>query len=190
MSALRTVLQQGQKLTGLVEKLLNYTVLEDLQATELSKIDFKVQEVLDQSVEALKNVLAEKKAETSVACSPDIRAVGDPGLIRDVFKNLIENAVKFCANESPKVEIEALEEDGIVVIHFRDNGPGIPPEEIDRVFRKFYQIDVSFTGQIEGWGLGLPFAAVVLEKLGGGLRCESRVGEGCDFIVTLPAFLR
>ncbi|PIP82246.1 MAG: hypothetical protein CO113_00745 [Elusimicrobia bacterium CG_4_9_14_3_um_filter_62_55] len=190
VSALRTVLQQGQKLTGLVEKLLNYTVLEDLQATELSKIDFKVQEVLDQSVEALKNVLAEKKAETSVACSPDIRAVGDPGLIRDVFKNLIENAVKFCANESPKVEIEALEEDGIVVIHFRDNGPGIPPEEIDRVFRKFYQIDVSFTGQIEGWGLGLPFAAVVLEKLGGGLRCESRVGEGCDFIVTLPAFLR
>jgi signal transduction histidine kinase/putative methionine-R-sulfoxide reductase with GAF domain len=187
VNALGTVLQQGQKLTGLVEKLLNYTVLEDLQDAELSRIEFKIGEILAQAVDALKPVLSEKGADTVVTCPPEAKAVGDPALVRDVFKNLIENAVKFFPGDAPKIEIEASIRDGFVEVHVRDNGPGIPPEELDRVFRKFYQIDASFTGQIEGWGLGLPFARVVIEKLGGTVRCESQVDNGCDFIVRLPA---
>ncbi|PCI40712.1 MAG: hypothetical protein COB53_00010 [Elusimicrobia bacterium] len=186
-NALKTVLQQGQKLTGLVEKLLNYTILEDLQATEITRVEFKIGECLAQAIESLKHIAANKNATAILDCPNNIEVLGDPALARDVFKNIIENAIKFATSNAPKIDVSARLVDETVEIHIKDDGPGIAPEERDRVFRKFYQIDASFTGQIEGWGLGLSFAREVAEKLGGSVRFESQVGKGCDFVVALPA---
>ncbi|MFH1726122.1 MAG: GAF domain-containing sensor histidine kinase [Elusimicrobiota bacterium] len=186
VSALGTVYTQGQKLNGLVDKLLNYTVMEELEAAEIDKKGFPVDDVLKQAVKASQPWL--QNCGASVALEPDsgLAAVGDPGLVRDVVRNLIENGIKFSSGESRSVSIWATPRSGGVEIHVRDSGPGIPPEEQDKIFQKFYQIDASFTGQVEGWGLGLSFVRKVVEKLDGAVRLESTVGAGSTFIITLP----
>jgi signal transduction histidine kinase len=67
-----------------------------------------------------------------------------------------------------------------------DNGPGIPPEEQDRIFSRFHQVEKSFTGQVEGWGLGLPFVKKVMNMHGGEVTLTSRLGEGTTVTLILP----
>lgn len=183
---LGTVQTQAQKLASLVEKLLNYTVLEELDDAECTKAPFKVDDILKEAVDSMQSLLDEKKASAELKGPCGLSAVGDPILVRDAVKNLIENGVKFNEGEA-KISVWAERQDGLVDIHVRDSGPGIPHEEHEKVFGKFYQIDDSFTGQIEGWGLGLTFVQKVTEKLGGSVRLESSANAGSTFTVSLPA---
>jgi signal transduction histidine kinase len=110
------------------------------------------------------------------------------GDLEPVLWNLADNAVKF--NDKETVRITASidrEADGRVSIRIGDNGAGMPPEEIPRIFDRFYQIEKDFTGQVKGFGLGLAFARMLVEKAGGAIRVDSRPGEGSTFQVSLPA---
>lgn len=75
--------------------------------------------------------------------------------MKEVIRNLVENAVKFNTKPDRHVRLGARVETGLVQIRVSDNGPGIPPEEFEKIFNKFYQIEGSFTGQVQGMGLGL-----------------------------------
>ena len=72
----------------------------------------------------------------------------------------------------------------------RDRGPGIPPEVQEKIFDKFYQVEPSFTGQVEGWGLGLAFVKKVVETHGGRVTLESALGSGTLVRLWFPAPLR
>ena len=186
VKALRTIESQGQKLAALVEKLLNYTVLELIDDTELSPKPFELDKAVREAVDGLAPFLAERKAVAEVRPS-GLRVVGDPNLVRDALKNLIENGAKFATGPENKVTVWAEARNGSVDIHVKDSGPGIPPEEHEKVFARFHQIEASFTGQTEGWGLGLSFVKKVIEKLGGSVRMQSAPGAGSTFTVSLPA---
>ncbi|MFA5137610.1 MAG: ATP-binding protein [Elusimicrobiota bacterium] len=186
VKALRTIEAQGQKLTGLVEKLLNYTILERIDDTEFSRKPFEVDNAVKEAVDGLGAFLSERKAVAEVRPS-GLRALGDQTLVRDALKNLIENGAKFAAGPDNKVAVWAERRGADVEIHVRDSGPGIPPEEHARVFARFHQVEASFTGQTEGWGLGLSFVKKVIEKLGGSVRLQSAPGAGSTFTVSLPA---
>ena len=73
-----------------------------------------------------------------------------------------------------------------VRIEVEDNGPGIPPEEQENLFHKFYQMEESFTGQVEGLGLGLAFVKSAVESHGGRVGVFSKPGQGSRFYFTLP----
>lgn len=186
-SSLRTILTQGQKLSGLVDKLLNFTVLEELKDQAIDKKPFDLSVVLRQAVDAMEPWIVEKEAKVSVDHAPGLEPLGDSALTREVLKNLVENGLKFSRAKPPAVTVSAVRAEGGVEIRVADNGPGIPPEERAKVFEKFYQIDASFTGQIEGWGLGLPFVKKVVERLDGTVRLESGPEGGTVVVVTLPA---
>jgi signal transduction histidine kinase len=94
--------------------------------------------------------------------------------------------VKFNRSEAPSVWITAARQDGHVTIRVRDDGPGIPSEERPKLFRKFYQIDDDFTGQIPGWGLGLAFVKNVVAAHGGSVGLEDRE-KGSEFWIRLPS---
>ncbi len=191
VKALGAINAQGTKLTGLVEKLLNFTVLEGLDASESAKETIGVDEALRETVDSLRPWLEEHDGRVEVKPSSELKAVGDPALLKDALRNLIENGIKFTPNggkkDERKVTLWARAVGGNVEIYVEDQGPGIPPEERERIFKKFYQVESSFTGQIEGWGLGLPFVRKVVEKLEGSVRLESKTGAGTTFILTLPA---
>ena len=67
-----------------------------------------------------------------------------------------------------------------------DNGPGIPGEEISNIFNKFYQVEASFTGQVEGWGLGLALVKKAMEIHGGSVYAKSQLQKGSAFTMVLP----
>jgi len=106
--------------------------------------------------------------------------------MKEVFRNLIENAVKFNSRPPPKVSIRGQVNDRMVEISVSDNGPGIPPEERTKIFNKFYQIEGSFTGQVQGMGLGLALVRRVVEEHKGVVRVDSVLGQGSTFTVSLP----
>ncbi|MEE8424877.1 MAG: ATP-binding protein, partial [Elusimicrobiota bacterium] len=185
--SISTINAQGNKLTSLVEKLLNYTILEEIDSTKTVKKNFAVAKVLREAIDSLEPWLEEHQGRAEIAGDCAGTVVGDPTLVRDAIKNLIENGIKFGKNGESVVSISVADTGGQIEIRVQDKGPGIAPEEIEKIFMKFYQIDASFTGQIEGWGLGLPFARKVAEKLGGSLRVDSQLGEGTTAVLSLPA---
>ncbi|MFA6029859.1 MAG: ATP-binding protein [Elusimicrobiota bacterium] len=187
LKALHTIRQQGSKLANLVEKLLNYTTLEDLDTRMLDAEPFPVDEVLTAAVKDLDVWLKDNDGAALVEAGSGLQAMGDSLLIKDAVKNLVENGVKFAPREKRKVALWAVQgKDRTIELNVRDTGPGIPPEEREKVFRRFYQIESSFTGQVDGWGLGLSFVKKVVEKHGGEVRIDSRPGAGTTMTLVLP----
>ena len=117
------------------------------------------------------------------------RFMGDAGRIRQVFLNLVGNAVKFTERGHVLVQVRAVrhEEDvtGIeIAVH--DTGVGIPPDKLPLLFRKFSQVDASSARRHEGTGLGLAISKALVELMGGTLGVASQLGEGSSFTFTLP----
>ena len=82
--------------------------------------------------------------------------------------------------ELVKITVSARRGPNGLQIKVADNGPGIPPEEQEKIFREFYQVEKSFTGQVEGAGLGLALVKKIVELSGGKIGVESKLGEGTD----------
>jgi two-component system phosphate regulon sensor histidine kinase PhoR len=110
----------------------------------------------------------------------------DGALTTEVFKNLIDNAVKFNDKDDKRIKITAQQDGKIIKINFEDNGVGIPVEERVKIFQKFYQIENSFTGQVPGAGLGLALCRRVVEEMEGDIQVQSELGHGSTFTVILP----
>lgn len=104
--------------------------------------------------------------------------------LREAVYNLISNAVKFAPSKSGKVVIRSEQHDGTVRISVADNGPGIPKDELLRVFAPFHRL-ATHRDQ-PGTGLGLYFAKNLVEALGGRISVESEPGRGCTFYIDLP----
>ncbi|MFH1282502.1 MAG: ATP-binding protein [bacterium] len=185
--ALNTIKNQGSYLANLVEKLINYTIVEEEQL-KLIKKKIPVNLLVTEALIHLKNFVDEKNTEIlkdgSLKVMPDVFV--DRERMREALKNVIENGIKFNNSDIKKVTISARSQDNFVYIDILDNGPGIPSEEQEKIFQKFYQIEESFTGQVEGVGLGLAFARMVLEAHDGGISVQSIIGQGSHFILVIP----
>jgi signal transduction histidine kinase len=110
---------------------------------------------------------------------------GDRRRIQDVLVNLIDNAVKYSSAPKPVV-IGASVDDTRLTFWVRDEGIGIAPEELSRIFERFYQVDQSATRSYGGVGLGLHIVGGLLEAVGGSIDVESETGVGSAFIVSIP----
>jgi len=185
--SLTAIKQQGDNLAKLVEKLLSFTLVESENLT-LEKKPFCVKQLVSDALATLKTYIQERPVQIEedgvLEVQPDVLI--DPDRTREVLKNILENAIKFNPNSDRKVKISAEKRLGYVCISVADNGPGIPPEEKTKIFQKFYQIEESFTGQVEGAGLGLALAIRIVEDQGGSIEVESTLGSGSTFSFTLP----
>jgi signal transduction histidine kinase len=112
---------------------------------------------------------------------------GDPDRLFQVFANLLENAVR-AGPAGSEVAVRLRGEAGWAVVSIADAGPGIPPEEIDRIFERFYQLDKSRARSGgRGFGLGLAIAREIVAAHGGVIEVESEVGRGSVFRVRIPS---
>lgn len=185
--AVSTINQQGMKLTDLVERLLNYVTIEELDASSLQKTLFDANALARDVMASLKDRMNDAKVKTEFGdAGAQLQVMGNSYLLKEVFKNLIDNAVKFNASPEKAVVVSCARKDNSAFISVGDNGQGIPPEELDKIFNKFYQIESSFTGQVEGWGLGLAFVKRVVEAHGGRVAVKSQLQKGSVFTVILP----
>ncbi len=184
MKAARTISEQGSKLAELVDKLLRYTTLESPDTT-VHREPVPVDDAVSDALKALKDRLARRKARVDAPPSGLI-IDGDRGMLVELVKNLIENAVKFDLANAPPVAVRAEADGDWIALSVADTGPGIPPEDHEKVFSRFHQIEKDFTGQQEGMGLGLAYVRKVAELHGGSVELRSKLGEGTTVTALLP----
>ena len=112
--------------------------------------------------------------------------VADPGQLRQVLVNLLDNAIKY-SPEGGVVAISVTNGDSAIRFSIEDSGLGIPASEHRRIFEKFYRLDPDMTRGIGGTGLGLYICRELVRRMDGKIWVESKLDEGSTFVVELPA---
>ena len=112
--------------------------------------------------------------------------VSDPGKVHDVLRNLVENAIAY-APPGTLIELSAARDGETVVLSVRDQGPGIPPADLSRIFERFYRVDKARSRESGGTGLGLSIVKHLVQLLGGEVQASNRPEGGAAFSVRLPA---
>jgi len=189
--AVRIIDSQGKRLYRLIDELLGFSILES-ESLELARGKESLKSIVEMSLKKLASRIrrgAKIVVGNSIDKVPPILV--DRAKVQEVIQNLVENAIKFNDKKEKRVEISArpLKGEKFIRVEIKDNGPGIPSEEGKKIFSKFYQIEETFTGQVEGAGLGLAVVKQVVEAHGGKVGVESRPGRGSKFFFTLPKVL-
>jgi len=134
---------------------------------------------------AIAEMRDENLARYRIEVPADLELAIDAGLVRRALMQLLENARKYAPPDSP-IEIQARIFDGQATISVLDRGPGISPDELERVFEKFYRGRRQAGNKVEGTGMGLAIAKGIIEAHGGRIRAEQRQGGGAAISFTLP----
>jgi two-component system phosphate regulon sensor histidine kinase PhoR len=177
--------RQASRMEGLVKDLLRLARLDAGQETlELAPCD--VESVIASVLTDVDQAAAGKHQRLETDVAPDARVLtADPAKLHDVLRNLVENAVNYTP-EGGSVRVEASHSDGWFHLIVRDTGPGIPPEDLTRVFERFYRVDKS-RARPGGTGLGLAIVKHLVQVMGGTVAADNEPGGGARFTVQLPA---
>lgn len=182
---LESNLQEVDRLTSLAQDLLTLArsdagVMQPrLQAADLVELS---RGVLDR----LNGKAADRHVALNLDAPPALEAIVDPGLFEQLLWNLVDNAVKFSPDGGP-VDIALSRHDQGISVRVADRGPGIPGEDVDRIFERFYRVDRARTaGEGGGTGLGLAIVRAIAEAQGGAAAARNRAGGGAVFSVSLP----
>ena len=184
---LTRIKSNSDRLARLINDLL------DLSTIEAGKIDLRpanlpLVTLVKEAAESLRPMAAEKLINLTVmSADPGIIAWADRDKVVQVLMNLIGNALKFTPTGG-KVTIAVTKNSAAwMQISVTDTGPGIPAEEVNKVFARFYQIGQAGTQKTQGTGLGLAISKALVEMHGGKIWVESEAGKGSIFSFTLPA---
>lgn len=181
---LKIIERNARRLDLLIQDLLTISALEsgqmklDLQPVNLRALVEKVFSDLKPSAEN-KNI----KLENAL---PDFICPGDEGRLNQALSNLVENAIKYGRPQGRVIVGGKKSNNDKMEISVRDDGPGIPPESLDRVFERFYRVDKARSREQGGTGLGLSIVKHIVLAHGGEVRVESELGKGATFYFTLP----
>ncbi len=176
--------KESARLAALVQDIIE---LSRLQGTDvvLAGESIDLNEVLAEAVDRNKLPAEEKRIKISVGGSVEQSVFGDRDLLMTALRNLIDNAIRY-SPEDTTVGVGLRERDGLIQISVTDQGPGIAPEEQDRIFERFYRIDAARSRQTGGTGLGLSIVKHVVANHGGEITLWSQPGQGSTFTVRLP----
>lgn len=118
--------------------------------------------------------------------SPEpVRVNGDPLQLRQVFRNLISNAIKYTP-QGGKINVKTSMKTGQITIEIEDNGYGIPAADLPFIFNRFYRVRSGKASEVEGNGLGLAIVKSIISEHNGYVNVESETGKGSCFSITLP----
>ena len=176
---LDTIQRQADKMTHLISQLLSMTRLE--QGTEQARFETVDLATLVQELCAERGYDAQR---LTLELQEGVTARGDPALLSRLIRNLIDNAFKY-GRPDGHVWVSVFRQDREILLNVRDNGPGIPPEEQEKIWNRFYQVDSS-RNDIGGVGLGLAMVRQIAQLHGGTMTLESVPDLGSSFTFHLP----
>jgi signal transduction histidine kinase len=173
-------------LVRLINDLLDLARIEEGRV-QVTPTLFSLAGLAGELLDSLRPVAGGKGLELRLTGRQDPLLVhADRDKVGQVLMNLIGNAIKFTpSGGSVEVELTGKEED-LAAVRISDTGDGIPPEELPRIFDKFYQVQLGLEAKAKGTGLGLSIAKGLVELQGGRIWAESQVGHGSTFFFTLP----
>jgi signal transduction histidine kinase len=184
--SLETISDLSHRMAKLVNDLLDVTRI-DQKRLVLRKEMINVVSIIEKTVEEISPIA--KVRNINIVFNANEKRIpkvlGDPDRVKLVVDNLISNAVKYVVKRG-KIEIKAVRKDNFVVVSIRDNGVGIPEEQQNQVFEKFFRSDNIVKYQTEGTGLGLYIAKNIIEQNGGKIWFQSIENVGSIFNFSLP----
>ncbi len=183
-----TLHTQSALLSQLITDLRDLS-LADARQLSLRRRPVDLAVLCQESVDAMKVWTDERKVSTRVRAEGETTAAVDPDRLRQVVQNLLHNAVRFTpAGGQVTVIVRGAsgDQDRWVTVEVEDDGPGIPAEDLSRIFEPFYRIDPSRSRASGGTGMGLAVVKLLVQVHGGSVRAENRPSGGSRFIVQLP----
>ena len=174
------------KIDNLIYDFLNYSKYEGFKILNLSYI--KAEELINETLFGLTLLINNKNAkiQTNFMLFDENHYIYiDVEKIKLVMKNLIENALIY-SSKKPEINIEILEDENSYIFKISDNGLGIPEEERDKIFEKFYRVDKSRPMNFSGSGLGLSIVKEIVHNYNGEIKLTSESGSGSTFYVIIP----
>lgn len=183
MDSVLTIEKNAKRLETLITDIMDARKL-DMDKMKFTLEDLHVADFFANLDSSYRQVLAERGKEFTVDVpATDLVMRTDKTRIRQVFDNLISNAIKFTSDENGKITVGCKKENERIVFYVRDNGIGIPPDLQKNLFQKFYQVDTSARRKAGGTGLGLAISKGIVEKLGGKIWVESDGKSGSVFYI-------
>jgi two-component system phosphate regulon sensor histidine kinase PhoR len=177
--------KQLRNTQNLVKDMLALAAAEDTH-TPIRRQNIELKELIS-DIMTVFQPLAEKKNQTLQVQLPidPVMLNVNPQQLSDALSNLVDNAIKY-TDEGGKIELRVLlVNDGVQII-VKDNGHGIPKDQLSRIFERFYRVDKSRSKEMGGTGLGLAIAKHAIENHGGNIKVESALGQGTQFFIHLP----
>ncbi len=182
---LRTIQRHTERLNSLLEDLLTLSRLESINPG-LRRESADLALLLNSILDDYRARPASAAHKLSAHIDPVIGALLiDPLKITQVLENLIDNALKYTPKGS-SIDVSAKQRENIIEICVRDNGPGIPEDDLPHIFERFYRVDKGRSRDKGGTGLGLSIVKHIVQLHGGQVRAESKLGQGTAFYFTLP----
>jgi PAS domain S-box-containing protein len=176
---LATIDRQSHKMAGLIDDLLTVSKIE------AGALDTRPEQVvLTEAISRCLETGSDDAVAVSVSCSPELVVHADPQHLGRILDNYLQNAFKY---GDPPVQIEATRVGDMIEVRVLDEGPGLPPELVPRLFEKFARADTPTTRGKKGTGLGLWIVRGLAEANGGRAGYEPRAPHGSCFMVELPA---
>lgn len=186
-----TIKISGDNLLTVINDILDYSKIEQGKM-EVEMQSFNLIETAEDVLALLSSTAAKKKLELLLTYDKEIPRyiVSDPHRLKQVFVNLINNAIKFTFEGEILLHIGILSksEEGLEIeFRVKDTGIGIPKDKIDLLFQSFSQVDASIARRFEGTGLGLAISKQLVNLLGGQIGLESEENKGSEFFFTIQA---
>jgi signal transduction histidine kinase len=183
---LESIVKETDRLSRLINNVLDFARME--RGTQRMRFERRdLVELAADAVEAFKATLPEGEAAAIRTQLPDkpVLATVDSDCIQRALWNLLDNAQKY-SRPPREITVSLSAVDGKAALSVRDNGIGLAPSQLPRIWRKFYRVDSSLAAETQGAGLGLPLVRAYVEAHGGTVHVQSRPGEGSTFSIELP----
>jgi signal transduction histidine kinase len=182
---LARIQRSQQHLLGIINDILNFSRIE------AGELPYDIGEVaVRDAIDVVVTMIGPQAAKKSIAlaigkCPADLVVLADRAKVEQIVLNLLSNAVKF-TEPGGKIEINCTKDLSVARISVRDDGLGVPADQLEAIFAPFSQVGRSLSTPKEGTGLGLSISRDLARGMGGELEIESRVGEGSTFTLQLP----
>jgi signal transduction histidine kinase len=178
-----TIVNNCERMAALIKDLLQLADIENLPHSSLQDV------YLVDSVQSCYDTLLSVYPDANMILEEEgvgnHKIIGAPDLIEMAIINLFTNAAKYCNGPSTMV-VKIKEEQGKITLSFADNGIGIPAQDLDSIFYRFYTVDKAHSRKLGGTGLGLSIVKTIIEKHHGTISVESTVGVGTTFTIVFP----
>jgi len=188
LKAVRTVEMNSHRLVEMVRHYLNLARIENGEFTPVrTRVDV-LTDVLEPLLESIAPEIEARRMRVANLVSPDVVLNADLNMVREVFENLVSNAVKY-GRDGGQIVLAAVREGDFVKFSVKNEGPGIPPDKLGSLFQKFSRLETTEASRRQkGTGLGLFITKNIVDAHGGKITVASEPGGWTEFVFSLPAY--
>lgn len=186
MSYATIIQNESHRLKMQVDRVLQTATLED-EPIALKKEVFNIHSIIDQTLTSLSPKIEQLQGDVKSIFEASQNNINVDKLhFTNIIYNLLDNAIKYCGDKPPKIEITTKNIDQRIIIEIKDYGIGIGKQEQQKIFSKFYRVSTGNVHDVKGFGLGLYYVKLMLKAHNGSIKLSSDLGKGSLFTIHIP----